>query len=115
MKNFFTINKSLVTITILLYPTIYFGIIFQIVLGVTQLCISVCILSKFNSLKNNIKILFLVYLALTVSSICFILITYFWLSNDIVYLIYFTAITLLLGLFHLYITYKIKNYENSNT
>jgi hypothetical protein len=106
MKNLYRTNKWLIIINLLLYLTIYFGMIFQIFLGAVQVLMSIYIFTKYNSLDKRIKPLFIAYVVLTV--IILSLITSGLIVNTgfiTVYLI----IPMLLAFFHLYITYKIRS------
>ncbi|WP_299125616.1 hypothetical protein [uncultured Winogradskyella sp.] len=111
MKHFYQINSSLIPITILLWFTFWGGMIAQTVLGIVQVAMSVSIMVHFKKLSKSIQILFTVYVILTIS----IIMLYRQIGNNghggIEHMFLFIIVTLLLAFFHLYITYKIKNYE----
>ncbi len=105
MKNLYNVNKWLVIITLLLYLTIYFGMIFQIVLGITQVLMSIYILSKYNGLEKKTKLLFKIYMTLTITVLSII-------GSGVIantgFILIYLVIPMLLAFFHLYITYQIK-------
>lgn len=105
MKNLYNVNKWLVIITLLLYLTIYFGMIFQIVLGITQVLMSIYILSKYNGLEKKTKLLFKIYMTLTITVLSII-------GSGVIantgFIAIYLVIPMLLAFFHLYITYQIK-------
>lgn len=105
MKNLYNVNKWLVIITLLLYLTIYFGMIFQIVLGITQVLMSIYILSKYNRLEKKTKLLFKIYMTLTITVLSII-------GSGVIantgFIAIYLVIPMLLAFFHLYITYQIK-------
>lgn len=115
MKKIYQINGWLIPITILLWFTFWGGILSQIVLGIVQVVMSLSIMVQFKKLSKNIQSLFMVYVILTISIILF----YWQITNNgnggIELMFTFVIVTLILALFHLYITFKIRNYENSNT
>ena len=86
--------------------------LFQIVLGGMQVLMSIFILIKYEHLSKEVKPLFITYLILTASILTIIF------SGIVKYegyvLVYF-VIPMLIAFFHLYITYEIKNHENSNS
>lgn len=109
MKNLFNINKWCVIITLILYLTIIGGLIAQILLGIIQIIMSLEIAINYKYLIKKTKKLFLLYLFLTVLAIAITCYFYFYLMNDAIILIYFSIASLALALFHLYITYRLKN------
>lgn len=79
--------------------------IFQIVLGITQVLMSIYILSKYNGLEKKTKLLFKIYMTLTITVLSIIGSGVFANTGFIaIYLV----IPMLLAFFHLYITYQIK-------
>ena len=104
MKKLFKINKWLVIITLVLYLTFYLGALFQIVLGTIQIVMSLFIITKFNQLSKELKILFIIY-CFAACAILFLLFTNY--VNHELWIILFLIIPMLISLFHLYITFKI--------
>ena len=115
MRNFYQINGWLIPITILLWFTFWGGMIAKIVLGIVQIAMSIVIMIQFKKLSKNIQRLFMIYVILTTS----IILLFRQISNNtnggIELMFMFIIVSLILALFHLYITYKIRNHENSNT
>ena len=109
MKDLYKINSWAVLITILLYFTFWGGIIAQPILGVIQIGISLYIIGNFNQLNKFIKVLFIIYGVLTVTTV--ILLSLIRQRDETGFEIMFLwiIVTLCLALFHLYITYKIKH------
>jgi hypothetical protein len=105
MKNLYNINKWLIIVTLLLYLTLYLGMIFQIVLGTMQVLMSIYILTKYNTLEKKTKSLFIIYLIATVTTL--VLIASGLTLNNGLFMIHL-IIPMLIAFFHLYITYKIK-------
>jgi len=105
MKKLYEINKWLVITTLLLYLTIYLGMLFQMVLGVAQVIMSIYILTNYNNLKRETKSLFTIYLVLTVIVVSIIASGMITSSG---FIIVHLIIPMLIAFFHLYITYKIK-------
>jgi len=107
MKNLYIINKWLVILTLALYITINYGMLFQIVLGSIQVLMGIYILSNYNSLNKKTKSLFNLYMLLTIVILSLI----FYGNVDdggIWWLLIYLVIPMLLAFLHLYITYKIK-------
>lgn len=105
MKNLYKINKWLIIITLLLYLTIYLGMIFQMVLGAIQVLMSIYILSNYNTLNKKTKPFFVVYMVLTV------IILYLIFSGIIgheIWVFVYLIIPMMIAFLHLYITYQIK-------
>ena len=111
MKTLHRINLWLFIITVVLYLTVYFGMLFSMVLGFAQVIISLYILTEFNKLKKNTKILFSFYLIGTVSILTLIFTDRVTLYKDFGLLVYF-IIPSILALIHLYITYLISREGN---
>ena len=108
MKNFYQINSWLIPITILLWFTFLGGIIAQTVLCPTQIIMSISIIINFKKLPKSIQQLFIIYVILTTS----IILLFRQIGNTghggIELMFLFIIVTQILALFHLYITYKIK-------
>ena len=113
MKNLFNINKWFVIITLVLYLTFFLGALFQMVLGVVQILMSIYILTKLKNLNYYLKLLFSIYCILT--SIVLILIFTVSVSHNLIVAVYL-VIPMLIAFFHLFITYKIRQqYQNLKT
>ncbi|WP_243471045.1 hypothetical protein [Winogradskyella sp. MH6] len=108
MKRLYNINKWLIIITLLLYLTFYFGFMAQIVLGIAQITMSILILFNYSKLSISLKKLFITYLILAISAISIYVIKLTIDKSDFSFFLLFTVATMLLALFHLYITYKIQ-------
>lgn len=109
MKKLYQINKVLVIINIILGFTIYFGLLFLIPLGITQLIMSLIIAYNKKDLSNDISILFSVYIVITSIILLCILcnyLGYIHFDDSIFYLGMGTSI--LMAFLHLYITYLIQ-------
>lgn len=107
------INLWMVITTAILYLTVYFGMLFSMLLGFSQVIISTYIITEFDKLSKNIKIWFSIYLTGTVSILTLIFTDTVTLHKDIGLVIYF-IIPSILALLHLYITYLISKEENKN-
>jgi len=115
MKKLFKLNRILVITNLILFITIYLGMIFLMVLGAFQIVMSIIILFNFSILSKTTKVLFSTYLLFT--SIELILLTlilndYINISRDYLPLFLF-IIPSLLALLHFYTTYLIKQDENT--
>lgn len=105
MKRLYNVNKWLVIITILLYLTLYLGMLFQMVLGVGQVLMSLYMLYNYNKLEKQIKFLFNIYL---VSVVTILSVIAFGKIISTGFITIHLIIPMLIAFFHLYITYKIK-------
>ena len=105
MKNLYQINKWLIIVNALLYITIYFGLIFQILLGTVQVIMAIIIAFNYSKLTVKTKRLFIIYSFAT--SIVLTLIFFTDYLNSTNYLIHWIIIPQMLAFFHLYITYLI--------
>ena len=108
MKNLYEINKWLIISTLLLYFTFWGGILAHIILGAIQLIMSISIIIHFKKQSKIVRTLFTTYVITTIT----ITILFRTLKNNgdggLDFIFLWMIITMLLALFHLYITYKIK-------
>lgn len=104
MKKLYEINNWALIITILLCFTFWGGIIALPILGLIQIIMSLIIIFHYKNLKKSIKILFIIYVILTLSSTkLFELVELDFFAG----MILFAISSLFLASFHVYITYKI--------
>ncbi len=106
MKNLFNINKWFVIATLILYLTFYLGALFQIVLGAVQVLMSLYIITRFKSLTPLLKQLFSIYVVLTTVVLALI---FTESANNNLWIAVHLVVPMLIAIFHLYITYRIKN------
>ncbi|WP_299246820.1 hypothetical protein [uncultured Aquimarina sp.] len=106
MKTIHNINKWSLIITLLLYLTIYLGLLAQIPLGFIQFVLALSILGHWKQLNSLSKKLILTYWSLFVS---------YWLAfaimgnslNDL-WFIFYSIIPMSIASYFVYITYQIK-------
>jgi len=115
MKNLFEINKWSIITTFLLYLTIWGGIIAHLALGLIQILMSLIILLNFKKLSIHIKCLFIAYIFITINICLFFSFASKYKFNGSTIFFSWILISLLLALFHLYITFKIKKHELRNS
>ena len=108
MKNFFQINSWLIPITIVLYFTLWGGVIAHITLCVIQIAMSMVMIYHFKELSKSIQQLFIIYNTITVSSVLLFIYISHISNRDFELMILFMITTMILAVFHLIITYKIK-------
>ena len=108
MKSLYDINRWLIIITALLYFTFWGGIIAQMVLGAVQIIMSISIIIHFSEQSTLVKRLFIAYILATISIILLFRIIAHNGDGGIELIFLWLFITMALALFHLYITYKIK-------
>lgn len=108
MKNLYDINKWLIIITLLLYFTFWGGIIAQVVLGISQIIMSIIIMVHYPKLSKFLKILFVFYVISTVSTILLYRKILHSINGGLEIMFLFIFVTMILAFFHLYITHKIK-------
>lgn len=108
MRKLYDINKWSSKITLLLYFTFWGGIMAQTLLGVLQIVMSVYILVHFNQLSRIIKTLFITYIIATISTIGLFKITSNNGGEGLGLMFICIIVSMILAIFHLYITYKIK-------
>lgn len=117
MKYLYQTNKWLVIINTLLFVVPYFGMLFLIILGASQIFMTIIIALNFNKLDISGKAQFITYSILTTIILSLIFIineSIFNLSNDC--FIPIIIISVLLAFLHLnitYILYKTKNHETN--
>ena len=117
MKTIRNINIFAFIITLILYITVYYGLLAQIVLGVVQIILYFVILTQFQKFDNRIKSLLTAY---GISTLIYLLLfflnirTPFINENIIVLVVFIIVIPMLIGGLHLYITCQIKNHKNEN-
>lgn len=107
MENLYNINKWLIIITLLLYFTFWGGIMAQIVLGAIQIIMSISIMIHFTKQLKIVKTLFIIYVITTVSIILLLRIIFNKGNGGLELAFLWILLTMLLAIFHLYITYKI--------
>lgn len=110
MKIIHNINKWSYGITLLLYITIYLGMIAQIALGGIQVILAIFLFSRYASLDDKTKPRLLVYATLT---ILYLLIFALWdalggSSNDFIVITGITVLPMSLATFFVFITHKLQ-------
>ncbi|WP_458627578.1 hypothetical protein [Winogradskyella sp. PC D3.3] len=108
MKHFYDINKILILSTSLLYLTFWGGIAAQMVLGLTQILMSITLIVHFKTLTQPIKKLFKAYVITTVFIIVFFRIIAYFGIRGFPFILLWLFVSMGLALFHFYITYKLK-------
>ena len=108
MTNLYEINKWLIIATTLLYFTFWGGIIAHMILGAIQVIMSISIIVHFNKQTKMVRTLFISYVITTVSILVLFRIIDYNSDGGLELIFIWMIITMLLALFHLYITYKIK-------
>ncbi len=105
MKLLYQINKWSFITTLVLYLTIYFGLIAQIFLGIIQVILAILIFFRWHELTPAIKKHLLGYSIATIlyGVIFFIIKSYL---STYIGLIYFTVLPMSLAGYFLYLTYK---------
>ncbi|WP_136465086.1 hypothetical protein [Flagellimonas onchidii] len=106
MTKLYKINLVFVILTLVLYLTVYLGLLFSIVLGGVQVIMSLIMLYNFKKLSETNKVLFIIYLIPTATILVLIATDNY---GDINYIMKFAVIPMMLAFLHLYITYRIKN------
>ena len=105
-KSLFQLNRNLMITNAVLFLTVYFGMIFLIVLGLFQVVSSLIIASDFRKLTSKSKQLFITYSVLTISYFIIMLVTdYMRSNNDFIQFLTWIFIPVLLSFLHLHITY----------
>ena len=123
MKNIeliYQVNKFTLIINACLLVTIIYGMAFLIVTGVVQLLITVKLYFNYNQLSQNIRKKLNTYSIITLTLFIAMLIKEFILTLDFkvgfyIWLALFIIIPIALAIFHLSITYKLKNELQSNS
>jgi hypothetical protein len=108
MKYLYQPNKWLVIINIILFIIPYLGLMFLVLLGASQVLMSIIIVSNYSKLERNIKAKFICYSFLSL----IILITTKLSFNDRLYynntiFIIVMLISVILALLHLNITHQL--------
>jgi len=108
MKNIHQINKVLVIINVILGFTIYFGLLFLILLGIAQIFMSVIIAFNRKKLTKEINLLFNIYVSITtliITSFFFMSFEFIPNQEGAIYLILFISVGM--AFLHLKITHMI--------
>ncbi|MEM9678840.1 MAG: hypothetical protein AAF901_00840 [Bacteroidota bacterium] len=108
MKKLFNLNISLLLTNLVLYFTIYLGMLFSMILGATQILMSIIILIKFKTLSTLVKKLFITYLILTLLLLVVLTKTMYSDFTGNYGLLFWFVIPMILACYHVFITYKIK-------
>ncbi|EDP72151.1 hypothetical protein FBALC1_13657 [Flavobacteriales bacterium ALC-1] len=108
MKRLYDINKWLIISTLLLYLTFWGGILAHLLLGIIQIIMSISIMLHFSKQTYTVKQLFITYLVATVVIVSIFKIIKETNGEDLQLIFMWMITTMFLALFHLYITYKIK-------
>src|SRR5690606_36352126 len=123
MKAIYIINKILFIINILLYEmviTFFLALMFQVLLGAVQILIFLFLLYQFKKFGPTDQKLIITYGILVIFyAIAFLLQNEYneFFVNDIHFIndihigTFIMVIPMLLASFHLYITYRLRNYE----
>ena len=116
MKIIHNINKWSYGITLLLYITIYLGMIAQIALGGIQVILAIILFSRYPRLDEKTKRRLLVYATLT---ILYLSIFALWdflrvQSNDFIEITGMTVLPMALATFFVFITHKLRLKEKQN-
>jgi len=112
MKNLFLVNRLLVIINIILGFTIYFGLLFLILLGAVQIIMSIIIASSNKTYNTKIKTLFNTYALITTSilvGICLMSLEIIPISAGIFY--FGMGSSIIMAFLHLNITHLIYQEE----
>ncbi len=110
MKTMHNINKWSFIITLLLYVTFYFGLLAQILLGGTQITMSVVLLIKWKSFSIKLKKHIVAYFFLVA---LYGLLFFTDIKNTSFMIIYMTVIPMSIAAYFLYLTYEIKKYQQA--
>lgn len=111
MKNLFKINKVLVIINIILFIIPYFGLLFLMVLGASQVIMSFVIGYNLKQLNKKTELLFTIYSLTAV----FILLNFFFMNlgftpNNAPNIVISMILSVVMAFLHLKITHMI--YKN---
>lgn len=108
------LNKWSYGITLVLYLTIYFGLLAQIALGAIQVILALILFARFKKIDRKIKPLLLIYAVITS-----IYLTVFFLfdsmdlgGSDFLHIGFYMVCPMLIATYFVYITYKLKFLEN---
>ncbi|MDH7444827.1 hypothetical protein [Aquimarina sp. 2201CG14-23] len=105
MKTIHKVNKWSFIITLLLYITVYFGLLAQVLLGLIQIIIALNMLFNWNSFSKKNKIHLGSYFLLVIT---YGLILLTDIGNTSFILIYLTVVPMSIAAYFVYITYRIK-------
>ena len=113
MKTIHNINKWSFIITLILYLTIYLGLLAQILLGFFQVIIAVIVSCNWKKLNHKNKQHLLIYWSLASSYGLLLLTSVNTINNFIILILLFCLIPMSIAAYFVYITYLIKksNYE----
>ncbi len=106
MKTLFQINRALFIGTLLLYLTIYFGLIAQVVLGAFQVLAALYLAFHLSSLSSRTKQLLLTYWVVTTVYLSLLFSGFYNSSNDAINILFFAVIPMGLASLFLYINFK---------
>ncbi len=109
MKSLYSTNKVLTILGLGISLTFWGGILALPILGLTQIIMSVIIFRNKSSLSKGTKKLFYIYIIVTITLAgTFRLLSEVKSRESLMLLLIWMFISAFLALFHLYITYKIK-------
>ena len=110
MKQIYLINKWAVIITTLLFFTFWGGILAIWILALIQIVISIKIATIFKTLNQVCKNLFITYVLSTITLIVIFKTLQHQAFDALALMFVWIVVSMLLALFNLFITFKIKNY-----
>ncbi|WP_378177963.1 hypothetical protein [Aquimarina sp. SS2-1] len=111
MKTIHNINKWSFIITLLLYATVYFGLLAQILLGFIQVVLAIIVSLNWKNLNRKVKHLLFIYWGLIPTYGALWLTNAFNTNNDIILILLFCLIPMSIAAYFVYITYEIKKYQ----
>jgi hypothetical protein len=113
-RSLYKLNRNLMICNAVLFLTVYFGMLFLVVLGLFQVVSSLIIACELKNFTSKIKRLFIMYSTITTVFLILIVTTDFMYSyNDFIQFLTWILLPVALAFLHLYITYLIQNNENT--
>lgn len=108
-RSLYKLNRNMIICNAVLFLTVYFGMLFLMVLGLFQIIASINIACELKKFTSKVKKLFIVYSAITITFLILIATTSLMTSNnDFVQFLFWLLIPVSLAFLHLYITYLIQ-------
>ena len=112
-RSLYKLNRNLMICNAILFLTIYFGMLFLMVLGLFQVVASIIIACEFKKFTLKVKQLFIMYSSVTLAFLTVIVTSivttnFMNSSNDFLQFLMWLLAPLSLAFLHLYITYLIQ-------
>ena len=112
MKNLFYVNIWLYVMTLFMYITLYFGFLFQLLLGFSQIIMAILLVARITEIKSNLKVHLLFYWFVTIGYLIFYSVQEPMRTFEFSYMVLtVTVLPLVIAGYFTYITYLVKRWK----